>query len=148
MDTRMADRMDTATIIVLEDEPLIAMDMEFTLHEGGYTDIVLLTSCAAAFEYLSHDTPSLAIVDLHLKDGTCNSVCQELSLRNVPVLVSTASEKHEVDQKITDLVWLSKPCAPSDLLDAVKDALSEDSMGERHDGTDKTEKGARNFAAR
>ncbi|WP_455274412.1 response regulator [Rhizobium herbae] len=87
----MVRPMSAPSIIVLEDEPLIALDLEDTLQAAGFQSVTLLASCEDALEHISQHTPSLAIVDLHLKDGTSTDLCRELASRNVPIIVSSVS---------------------------------------------------------
>ncbi len=54
-------------ILLLEDEPLIAIDVEDLLHRAGWTDVATFSSCNDADEWLKANTPTLAIVDPHLR---------------------------------------------------------------------------------
>jgi hypothetical protein len=52
-------------------EPLIALDIEDMLNRAKYANLTLLTTFVADHEYLAHNTPSAAVVDICLKDGDC-----------------------------------------------------------------------------
>ncbi len=48
----------THSILILENEALIALDLETTLMDAGFQDITVVTSCADGCEYLKRHTPS------------------------------------------------------------------------------------------
>ena len=74
-------------VLLLEDQPFIALDLEELLEEAGATNIVTLTSCEQADRWLDTNTPTLAIIDPNLKDGFCGSAARALSNREVPFVV-------------------------------------------------------------
>ncbi|WP_455274102.1 response regulator [Rhizobium herbae] len=112
-------------ILIVEGKPLIALDMEYTLHEAGFRSVTLFTSCRDASEHIFRSTPSLAIVDVHLKDGGCLDLCRELVSRNVPIIVSSVVAVRDADEVFRNVVWLPKPIRPADLVWTVAKALVE-----------------------
>jgi DNA-binding response OmpR family regulator len=140
--------MSAPSSIVLEDEPLIALDLEDTLQAAGFQSVTLLASCEDALEHISQHTPSLAIVDLHLKDGTSTDLCRELASRNVPIIVSSVSAQGDADAMFGNVVWLPKPISPADLLNSVAKALAVDGSRAKYVKATEGEAGAREVAAR
>ncbi len=57
MDTNMA------TVLLLEDEPLIAMDLEYGLREVGF-DVAIVATCSEAIDWLEVCRPDVVIVDI------------------------------------------------------------------------------------
>jgi len=112
------------SILILEDEPLIALDLESTLADAGFHDLVIRTSCHDASIWLSHNTPSMAILDIHLKDGSCDHVAQVLVDRHVPFVVCSATHREDIKDVFLFGQFLSKPCQPHHLIDGVHQALS------------------------
>lgn len=111
------------SILVFEDEPLIALDIEDMLDREGYTNLTILTSCAAGHDYLANYTPSLAIVDIQLKDGDCTEIVKILASRNVPLIVASGINKSDAHEVFTKGPWIAKPWNPVEFLTAVKRAL-------------------------
>ncbi|MBU1334249.1 MAG: response regulator [Alphaproteobacteria bacterium] len=54
--------------LLLEDEPLIAMDMELLL-QGAGLDVTTVASCEEANNWLEVRRPDIVIVDIMLRDG-------------------------------------------------------------------------------
>ncbi len=108
-------------ILILEDEPLIAIDLEYTLHEAGF-ETHISNSCAEAMDWLEAETPLVAILDMHLKDGICDDVAAILIERGVPVIVCSGASKHDAPQVFQTSTWLPKPATDQDLVAAVRAA--------------------------
>jgi PleD family two-component response regulator len=68
-------------VLVLEDEALIAINLQDELQDAGHEVAGPFTACAAALEWLQTATPDMAILDATLNDGSCHSVAVELSRR-------------------------------------------------------------------
>ena len=56
-------------VVVLEDEALIALDLQDGLQDSGYRVAGTFTTCAEALSWLQTETPDVAILDTVLKDG-------------------------------------------------------------------------------
>ncbi|MBZ9676866.1 response regulator [Mesorhizobium sp. ES1-1] len=81
--------------LILEDEALIALDVEQHLRECGFS-VTLVTSCEAADHFLSEQDADVAIVDLKLTDGYCHRVARVLIDRSIPFIVHSGSD--EIDE--------------------------------------------------
>lgn len=113
------------SILILEDEPLIAMDHEHYAERAGFTDITVISSRAAAEEWLQSQTPSVALLDVQLKDGSGSRVATLLSNKGVPFVVCSGSGKEDADPNFHDGIWLPKPCKPEDLITALTQAKAK-----------------------
>jgi DNA-binding response OmpR family regulator len=112
-------------MLLLEDEALIAMDVEQTLAEAQIGKATSLTSCGGAIKWLENNTPDAAVIDIFLRDGESDEVAEILVERGVPIVIHTArrgvaSDSHRVFLKGT---WICKPSNPQDLVAAVKASL-------------------------
>jgi DNA-binding response OmpR family regulator len=112
-------------ILLLEDEALIAIEVERMLADAQLGLATCLASCAEALTWLETNTPDVAVVDIFLKDGECDEVAEVLVARGVPLIIHTArrkatSDNHRVFRKG---IWICKPSDPSELTSAVKACL-------------------------
>ena len=78
------------TVLVLEDEPLIALDLEYMLGQARFK-VIVIASRAAANGWLNVHTPAVAIIDIQLKDGVCADVARKLTAREVPFIVCSGA---------------------------------------------------------
>jgi DNA-binding response OmpR family regulator len=113
------------SILVVENEPLIAMDLEEMLRSAGYANIDYVASVEEAFGWLGTRSPSAVILDLMVRDGTTTPVAHQLRGDGTPFLVYSGLARTEVqhDAVFDDAIWLSKPCTQSDLVLAIEQAL-------------------------
>jgi DNA-binding response OmpR family regulator len=111
-------------ILILEDEALIALNLQDELQDNGYAVAGPFTTCSAALEWLGTATPSIAILDATLNDGSCSNVAAELSRRKVPFLIySGHQENHPLLAEIQHMTWIEKPAPPAALVQACEQFL-------------------------
>ncbi len=111
------------TVLVVEDEPLIAMDIEAVLQAEGLS-VEYCASREDALKLIGTKTPSAVILDFHLKDGDATDITAELHERQVPVIFCSGVQESEVPLEFRGVTWLFKPFNDRELVDTVKDALN------------------------
>ena len=81
----------TATVLVVEDDELIASSLVRALQSKGY-EASSTPTVAAAIASITQATPDLVLLDLGLPDGDGDEVCTVVARRHpdVPVIVLTA----------------------------------------------------------
>ncbi|WP_426233257.1 response regulator [Pararhizobium sp. DWP3-4] len=110
-------------ILILEDEPLIAMDFEQILKNAGFTTHICY-SCSEASAWLADHSPDAAILDICLKDGSCTGVASRLHQNSIPFIVCSGSTQDEIDPIFIRGEWVSKPCQPKILVNAIKNSIA------------------------
>lgn len=99
-------------ILIVEDEYLVAADMEAVLEERGFETVGIAPDMETALS-LAQAKPDLALVDIHLRDGpTGPQIAERLAKAyQVPVVFVTANASL-VDKPPAPGVLgvLSKPC--------------------------------------
>ncbi|MBO1909166.1 response regulator [Microvirga sp. 3-52] len=107
-------------VLLVEDEALVAMNLQDDLKEAGYAVVGPFDTCAAALAWLERETPDLAVLDTVLKDGTCRDLAAELARRGVGfVLWSGHLQDKQALKEFTDAVWVEKPSTHTALLHAL-----------------------------
>ncbi|MBW8788607.1 response regulator [Rhizobium leguminosarum] len=111
----------TTSILLMEDEIFIAMDVEDILHGAGFDRIETVSSCRAAEEWLTANDPDLVVMDIELTDGVAGAIARSLRDRNIPFIVYTGAQRkmHPDALSFSEGVWLEKPCEPATLLTEV-----------------------------
>ena len=110
------------TILILEDDPLIALDLQTMLEAEGFRNIEVIGNCADAEVWVTNRTPSVALIDVQLKDGSSASVATMLRDHNVPLIVCSGTAKAEADAAFSSATWVPKPCSAAELTSAVYSA--------------------------
>lgn len=108
-------------VLLLEDQPLIALDLEDLLQGAGMREVICLRSVEEGLGWLKTAMPSVIIVDYHLSDGASLSILQLAKQRHIPCVVHSAVPRPEdVDQSLIDgMPWLDKPSDPAIFVETV-----------------------------
>lgn len=114
--------------LVLDDEFLIALDIQQVLETAGATDVVCIADAAEALQALSREPPfDLAVLDVKLGGGVRSSaaVAAVLARQNVPFVFLTGMRAAEVHaQKFPAAPVVEKPYQASALLAAARQVLT------------------------
>lgn len=76
-------------VLLLEDEALVAMDLEGIVQDAGAEEVRLAMNLAEAWRTVSDWRPDLALLDVRLPDGSSHDLAAELHERGVHVLFHT-----------------------------------------------------------
>ena len=112
-----------AKILIVEDEMLVAMELEAILEDLGHEPVGIAPDLVTADNY-SQDKLDLALVDLNLRDGlTGPEIGKRLSDRGVTVLFITANPRLLGDGIAGTVGVLTKPTDEATVRAAVDYAL-------------------------
>ena len=75
-----------ASILVVEDHPLVVMDISMAFETEG-AHLTTTNTLKHAKLLVEHDGLSAAILDHALPDGDCTSICTRLTERGVPFML-------------------------------------------------------------
>lgn len=110
------DSLNGARVLIVEDEPFIALDIAFGVEQAGGVAIGPASTVAEALDLLRSDWPDGAIVDVDLPDGTIGPVLAALRPQ-VPVVVHTGvGLPADLREDHADLTVFSKPTSPAVLV--------------------------------
>lgn len=108
-------------VLIIEDEPMIAMLLEDTLEEVGATSFSFAATEADAVWLAHQRTPAMIVSDVHLLEGTGPGAVRRIhaELGNVPVIFVTATpgECHPCNPPG---VILTKPVTPFQVREAFR----------------------------
>jgi len=78
-----------ARILLVEDQMLIAMDVEGLLNDRGYGTVIATNSADDALRLVRAQRPDFGILDVNLGSGTSLGVAEELKRLGVPFIFAT-----------------------------------------------------------
>lgn len=110
-------------ILLVEEEYLIAADMEFTLRTAGASGVTIASDIEAA-EALDFSTFDLAVIEARFGSAAAVALCSELRAAGVAVVVTSAD--HAVQALFTGATPLQKPFDSTALLAACDAARRRD----------------------
>lgn len=117
-------------VLVVEDELLLAMELEGLLSGRGCDVLGPAATVGQALAFLRDQQPEVAVLDVNLKGERVTPVAAVLRERGVPfVLITGYSEPQLSEPELQDAPRLDKPissgalcCAMAQVLDASPDA--------------------------
>ncbi len=118
----MTGQLSGLRILVLEDEFLIAMDVEQLCRDHGADDVAIARSLGE-LEAIDPAPFDAAIVDVMLGGASTLGFARELADRGVPfVFASGYTELKEMRDAFPSVEVVGKPYAGNDLIDAISRA--------------------------
>jgi light-regulated signal transduction histidine kinase (bacteriophytochrome)/ActR/RegA family two-component response regulator len=98
------------TILLVEDQSLIAMDVEEMLRELSCAEVMTAASVSHAIRLIDEVVPDLAILDINLGGETSGVIADELSKRSIPFVFATGySDSSGVPLRFATIPVIKKP---------------------------------------
>ncbi|MEL6523241.1 MAG: HWE histidine kinase domain-containing protein [Pseudomonadota bacterium] len=117
VDAPISSRLRQGLIMILEDNFMIATDLQSELRELGLETTEILGRVADALEFLEDETPVLALLDVNLGRGeTSEAVASALVKRGVPVIYITGyGDQVSMPAHLSNIPVLTKPVSRAEL---------------------------------
>jgi DNA-binding response OmpR family regulator len=117
-------------VLIAEDEPNIAISLEFLLREAGH-EVTIARNGAEAIELTGRLRPDLVVLDVMLPSVDGFEVCRRIrgssATRDTRILMLTArGRQSEMDKGMAAgaNAYVTKPFATKDLMEAVANLLA------------------------
>ena len=113
-------------ILIIEDEPIIALDIEAMVQDLGHTVTSVARTHREAVESVEQHRPGLVLADIHLADGSSGleAVNEILASINVPVIFITAyPERLLTGEKPEPAFLITKPFQADTVRATISQAL-------------------------
>jgi len=105
-------------ILILEDDPLIALDLERIVEEQGFEVAGIYDTLAEADAHLG-DGLDFALLDIDVADGKSFGLAMTLLDRRIPFAFVSASRPSELPSKLRDARFVPKPFEDRTIVRAV-----------------------------
>jgi two-component system, response regulator PdtaR len=96
-------------ILVVEDDRLIALDLQAILEGFGCSVLGPFATVSAALALIENDHPDAAVLDVNLNGETSEPVADFLSSHGCPFLVLSAYQRSHLTGALRNAPLLSKP---------------------------------------
>ena len=113
-------------VLIIEDEPVIAADIEALVTEIGHTVVDIAATRTEAVDAVARKTPGLVLADIQLSDGSSgiDAVKDILARHDVPVIFITAfPERLLTGERPEPTFLITKPFQPETVKAAIGQAL-------------------------
>ena len=112
-------------ILVVEDDPLIALDLKATLEHAGVVVLGPAGRVRDAMLLAEKSLPVAAVLDVRLEVGTSLPLAKWLAERDIPFLFQT-SDPTLIDAAYSTAPVLRKPFRPEQLIAAAAALLAQE----------------------
>jgi DNA-binding response OmpR family regulator len=117
--------MTTRRILIVEDEPLIAMMLEDFLETGGMAVAGVSDTVQSALAVAGEGGVDAAILDVNLSGGEkCWPVAQALAAQGIPFLFATGGGDGSIHEEFRGRPTIAKPYTLDGVTTAVGDLFS------------------------
>lgn len=120
------DRESTTSVLIIEDEPLISMQLEDLVHSLGHEICGTAATRSQAQQVVAEHRPGLVLADIQLADGSSglDAVDDILAIEDVPVIFITAYPERLLTGNRPEPTYLiTKPFQESTVRAAISQAL-------------------------
>ena len=116
-------------ILVVEDEPLVAFDNEYSLSDAGYEVVATVDNLAEAAEVIEREDLDLVLTDIKLRgEGDGLDVARAAAAKGVPALFVTGN--CPVEARSVAVGCLAKPYSDK-MLKSALEALDRSLQGQK-----------------
>ena len=117
-------------ILIVEDEPIIAMELQESLQAAGYRVPEIVRNADDVLPSVMKNNPDLIIMDIYLKsfiDGI-DAAQRVKMMKQVPIIFLTAYPNETIKKKALSIkpdAYLLKPIRDEELHQSVKEVLKK-----------------------
>ena len=121
---------EIARILIVEDDLLVATQMEAALVDAGFEIVGIATTGREALRLAGSESPTLVVMDIRLADDRdgIDTALELFRLHGIRSIFASAHSDQEARQRArpaSPLGWLQKPYTMASLTAIVRAALSE-----------------------
>lgn len=117
------------SILIVEDEMIVAMLMEQIVRELGVDNVHLCTDAASALDIVASHAIDLAVLDMQVRDGTTDAVADLLANKGIPFVFSSGSDVGALPERHLDRPMIAKPFLDDDFKLVILDTWTLHSSG-------------------
>ena len=117
----MPSKLAGRSVLIVEDEPIIAMEITQAFQDAGAA-VTTINTLKQALILVEYDGLAAAILDHALDDGDSTRLCQRLKERDVPFVIYSGFD--DVDGVCAHGPLISKPASVDALIAAVEGLLT------------------------
>ena len=110
-------------IILIEDEPLIAADIEFAVQDAGYEVVGTARTVDEGLELLKTTACDGAVIDANLNGQSSRMIVDKLEKDSVPYIVVSGYTRDQIDFLKDNTILIGKPFRMADLTNAIRENL-------------------------
>ena len=113
----------TVRVLIVEDEPMIALDFEDVLIDAGFQIAGVVGKLEKAMALIESGVCDAAIVDANLAGVSASPAAIALAARGLPYIVTSGYSPEQMKGDFPGAIYIQKPCRPAMLLQTLHHLL-------------------------
>ena len=113
----------TVRVLIVEDEPIIALGLEDVLIDAGFQIAGVAGKLEKALSLVESGVCDVAIVDANLAGVSASPVAIALAARGLPFIVLSGYSPEQMQDVFPGALFIQKPCGPVLLLEKLNTLL-------------------------
>ncbi len=118
------DKQQQARILIVEDEPMIALTLQDLLVEAGFEVPCVAGKLETALALIEGAGCDAAIVDANLAGVSTSPAALALAARGLPFIVLSGYSAEQLQGAFPAALFMRKPCRPDKLIHTLKTIVS------------------------
>jgi DNA-binding response OmpR family regulator len=110
-------------VLVVEDEPIIALDIRQQLANAGFEVLGPATSVANALSFVAEPGCDVAVLDVNLGSETSELIAQKLRASGKPFVVLSGCSTDDLPPSFNGATFLMKPVPMAELVAALRQCI-------------------------
>jgi DNA-binding response OmpR family regulator len=107
-------------ILIIEDEPVIALDLQDLLEDAGFDVVGVAGRIEQALHVIDTTSIDAAVVDANLGGVSSSPAAAALAAKQVPFIVLSGYSLKQQEAAFPKALFIQKPCRPAQLINALK----------------------------
>lgn len=110
-------------VLVVEDEPLIAMDVVDIIAELGHVVMAAVPTAEEALREIGRQRPDVVLLDINLRGELSYEVAHHCTAGGIPVVLTTGYDPTDIPANLRHCRIVKKPFHPHELGGAIEAAV-------------------------
>ena len=123
---RRAAELEGYRVLVVEDEFLIALEVEDAIRRAGGTVIGPVSTLENGLDTAEHGTFDVAVVDMNLRGEVATPIAETLAQRRIPFVAATGYDIARIAPELDCPRHLRKPYRSDELIHTLVAALADE----------------------
>lgn len=115
-------------ILIVEDEPVIAFELEQTLIGAGFEIVGVAGRLEEGLAIVESGALDAAVVDANLHRVSAAPIATALTARGLPFIVTTGYFREQLPVEFQPGTLIEKPCCPEQLIETLRSLLEPQQM--------------------
>lgn len=111
------------TVMVIEDEKVIALDLAAILTQVGATVLGPVTQLQSGHSIFAQSKIDIATLDVGCDQATCAAIADELDDRDIPIVFITGCERENLPVAHRNRPIVAKPFSEGAVINAIREVL-------------------------